>query len=279
MNESTLENVCKAILKRLTNQQSIRDEQVRLLKNEISKRIENADLEELPESYHQLQQHLQRAWQYNKIDDLSAEDAITFGALYAICSMAETSRNRQKEDFLLDEAARQHRKHLLFFQTLQQNPGIKHGDLAKKCNKSPSELSQLVARLQWERYFSFSKAGREKYYYLEKRGEELLHEMKMNSTAVNKFDWLYNIKHEKQQIELWKNRYFMDRFIQPFYETSGLSERMHSEKGFSIRKVQTIDDKRYKIELDITMLQGDYVKIKEEEPLCKKDLRKLKALG
>ncbi|MDW7656410.1 MAG: hypothetical protein SCM11_04460 [Bacillota bacterium] len=201
MNVNILNNVCQAILKRLQNQQSVREEQVHLLMEEIGKRIEQADFKHFPDAYHQLQHYLQRNLQYGRTEALSSDDAVTFGALWAICSLAEATVKRHGEDHLLSEAAQLYKKHLSFFRIMQKNPGIKHGDLAKQCNKSPSELSQLVARLQWERYFSFSKAGREKYYYLEKRGEDLLNEMEKKA-STDYTNLYFNMKHEKWHINL-----------------------------------------------------------------------------
>lgn len=185
MNVDAFDNVCQAILKKLQSQQSVREDQVHILMEEIGKRIEQSDLNHFPEAYHQLQQYLQRNLQYGRIETLSSEDAVNFGALWATCCLAEAVIKRHKEEHLLGEAAQLYRKHLSLFRNMQKKPGIKHGDLAKQCNKSPSELSQLVAKLQWKQYFSFSKVGREKYYYLEKRGEDLLNEMENNASTMS----------------------------------------------------------------------------------------------
>ena len=101
---------------------------------EIGKRIEQSEINHFPVAYHQLQQYLQRNLQYGRTEALNNEDAVTFGALWATCSLAEAVVKRHKKERLLGEAAQLYRKHLSFFRNMQKKPGIKHGDLARQCN-------------------------------------------------------------------------------------------------------------------------------------------------
>lgn len=276
MNTNRLEHVCEAVLKRLKENRSIRDEQIRLLIDEISLRIEDANCDHLPDAWHQLQQHLQKIWQYGLADQLPAEDAVNVGALWAVCHMAETVRNRPKERLTLSEAAVRHSKHLLFFQTIQQNPGIRHGVLAKRCQKSASELSQLVTRLQWDRYFSFSKAGREKYYYLEPKGTELLREMLINERKA-KLTWHLNRISAKQS-EVVLKKYKPDDWKDSVAAAMEIADLIQNELNIPGIKTQAITAKRYSNYLMKKYEQDDTVQKKEEKLKCNPNLHTRKVL-
>ncbi|MDD4785168.1 MAG: hypothetical protein PHH12_01815 [Candidatus Shapirobacteria bacterium] len=169
-----LDNLSKSLIKRIDNGNSIQPERLYLLMEVVSKIIEKGETEKLGESFDELRRRLQSYYQYGYIEKMESGRAFDFGAVWSIVKMIEIINDRKQEPILIRHFAEKYFKYYQFFFVLKEFSGIEFFELVKKTKMSISELAGLVARLQWERFFSFSRLGKKAYFYLEERGEELL---------------------------------------------------------------------------------------------------------
>lgn len=182
MREEVINNLSLSILNRFDNNLSIRDEQIHKLFELAIELFQSSDLDHLPRSFVDLSYKLKSMYQYDQTASLSIDQAIQFGALWSVVQMIDISKDKKKEKPNLLELSKRHKWLVPVLTTISEHHGITHNELAGKVGKSKSELSQNIAKLQNERLFSFSKYGREKYYYLEARGQELLSEVQKTKT-------------------------------------------------------------------------------------------------
>jgi|GEM_PF-1165453 len=181
MEEQTMARLCDILNKKIESDQIISEEQINIYLQQIFEYICHSDSKELPHSFYLLRQTLFKKWEYGTISHLSSTSVFILGALWGGALLSELADKERTKQPKLEILAKQNMKYLKIFDAINKQPGIKHKDLADISGMTTSELSQWMAKRQNENYFSFSRIGREKYYYIEKKGEEILQEMERQS--------------------------------------------------------------------------------------------------
>lgn len=107
-----------------------------------------------------------------------SERAFELGVIFGACGLfdsVECEEERRVADELRQSTALKYRKIL---EAVNEEPGITHGDLAEKCGKSKSMLSQIMMSIRGYRFFSVSALGKTKHYFLSLDAEKMLADMK-----------------------------------------------------------------------------------------------------
>ena len=172
-----LDNLSRILVKKFDNKENVQSEQLYLLMEVVSKIIEKGETEKLGQAFDELKHNLQSYYQYGYVEEMESDKAFDFGVVWSIVTMIEIINDRKQEPILIRRFAEKYLKYYQFFLVLKEFSGIEFFELAKKTKMVSSELAILVSRLQWERFFSFSRLGKKAYFYLEERGEELLRVM------------------------------------------------------------------------------------------------------
>jgi predicted transcriptional regulator len=85
-------------------------------------------------------------------------------------------------------------KNINIFKTISSDPGINHAKLANKVGKSPSALSQFVSKIRAFDYITQTSIGREKYYYLTTKGQNILKDLeKTVDNTMSKYSSYYSV--------------------------------------------------------------------------------------
>lgn len=177
MEKNILNTLCDIINNKILSGKKLSDDQIMVYLKQIFEYVRHTDPTELPRSFYLLRQTMFKMWEYGDTKKFSPEVAFMYGAVWGGAMLSELAEKEIKEQPRLEAMAKQNLKYLNCFEAIYKHPGIKHKDLAAISSMTTSELSQWMARIQHEGYFSFSRVGREKYYYVEKKGEEILKEM------------------------------------------------------------------------------------------------------
>lgn len=178
MDINSVDSLCIRILNKLKQQREIREEQISLFLKLSLKIIDSTEELELPRSFYLLKENVYKCWLYEEIGELDANQAFVYGNLWGALKLIDFAKKSRENRKVLDSLACQYEKNSYVFQIMNDNPGIKHKDLAELSNKTPSELSQFLSKIKEEQLFYDVRLGREKYYYLEERGISLLNKMK-----------------------------------------------------------------------------------------------------
>jgi len=117
--------------------------------------------------------------------DKDSRHSFAMGMLYSLSVIIQHETARSKEKEILEHDVNQvySKKELFFF--LEEHSGLGHTAWAKSVGMSASALTQYLGRNKCERYLSWQSEGRDKYYYLSKRGEELCRLMKLKMADEN----------------------------------------------------------------------------------------------
>ncbi len=167
-----LENICKEILGHWKNQGKLEEEQAHIFFDGILDVI--MDGEKVPISdYRQISARVEKKWQYRELEDLSLGEAFLYGSLWGGIKIEDLYEDRVRQQESMEKLVSVYAPKQWLFRAIYYNPGIRHKDLAKKGNQSPSQLSQLMTSVEREGLITYNRVGREKYYYLQKRGDQL----------------------------------------------------------------------------------------------------------
>ena len=181
MEKSTIYNLSDNILKRIEDGREIRDEQILLFLEWALDVVEKKEFQNMPRSYFLLKEKIYKYRMYDTVEELTAKQAFSYGNLWSSIRLIEIAEKRKKEEISIAVLVKKYIKNIEVFHIIKNNPGIKHKDLAEKCGKTVSELSQFFNQIAEENFFSFIRLGREKYYYLEDKGVCLLEQMEEQS--------------------------------------------------------------------------------------------------
>lgn len=177
MGQTRLINICQDILSRWREKKEIDEEQSYIFMDGILDVFSNPE-EETGADYRKVSEELNEMWQYRDFGSLSVEEVFLCGSLWGGIKMAELNRKRLRQQSTIKELSRAYANKLWFFEAISYEPGIRHKDLAQKGGQSTSQLSQFVAGVVKEGLITYNRIGREKYYYLQKRGELVYAELK-----------------------------------------------------------------------------------------------------
>lgn len=182
MKRKRLENICKEILGHWKNEGKLEEEQAYIFFDGILDVI--MDGEKIPLSdYRQISAGIEKRWQYRSFEELSPQEAFLYGSLWGGIKIEEIYEERIEQQESLEKLVSVYASKEWLFKAIYYNPGIRHKDLAKKGNQSPSQLSQLMASVEKEGLITYNRAGREKYYFLQKRGDQLYKLMKKKDSS------------------------------------------------------------------------------------------------
>lgn len=172
-----IDDLSNKILRRLKNEKEIRDELISLFLEWTLNAIEKYEFLDLPRNFYLLKEKVYKSRMYDKLDELEANRVFAYGSLWSAIRLIELAEERKNDEVSIDILAKKYIKNIEIFQMIERCPGIKHKDLAEGCRKTPSELSQFFNQVGEQRFVSFIRLGREKYYYLEEKGTSLLKQM------------------------------------------------------------------------------------------------------
>lgn len=170
MKHTRLANICRDILTRWDEKKSVDEEQVYIFCDGIVDMINDLAAESEPD-YKKVSAKLQEMWQYKDFEEMSAEEIFLCGGLWCGMQISGMSTKQRRQQKTIDELACVYESEQWFFKAIYKQPGIRHKDLAEQGDQSVSQLSQFVAKVYEEGLITYNHVGREKYYYLEKRGE------------------------------------------------------------------------------------------------------------
>lgn len=180
MKNTRLENICTVILGRWEEGKAITEKQADIFMEEILELFTGSTASRLPESYSALYRKLKEMRHYHETSQMTPQDAFLLGSIWSGMELVEKRHKKEAENVSLDDLACKYKSYEWFFSALKANPGLNHAQLAKRGNKTPSELSQFTTRIGREKLYNANRLGREKYYFLSPRGEELLGIIKRN---------------------------------------------------------------------------------------------------
>lgn len=170
MKQTRLGNICKDILAHWRGEGKIDEEQCYVFFDGVLDKILDPE-EELTPDYKKVSAELREVWQYKDFSDLTPEEAFLYGSLWGGIQLAGLCEKRENQRKTVEKLTCVYENKAWFFEAIYKNPGIRHKDLAMKGNQSTSQLSQFVSGVVKEGLIAYDRVGREKYYYLQKRGE------------------------------------------------------------------------------------------------------------
>lgn len=186
MKRTRLQNISKVILDSIKGKKNIQEEQVSIFLDGIVDYEQGADERTIPTECQDLEHWIEETWQYRDLSAFSQESTFLLGGLWGAFAMKRIQKRRKKDEFCIEQLVTKYRDYYWFFSAIANNPGIMHKQLAARGGKTSSELSQFVARVYKEDLFSYNRVGREKYYFLQEKGEEVYRRMKESKHVVTK---------------------------------------------------------------------------------------------
>lgn len=197
MDINSVDSLCIRILSKLKEQEEVRDEQISLFLKLSLKIIESSEVPELPRSFFLLKENVYKCWIYEKVDELDSNQAFIYGNLWGALKLIEVAEKNRENRKTMETLARKYESSRSVFQNMRDKPGIKHKELAERCKKTPSGLSQFLSSVKEEQLFYDIRLGREKYYYLEERGLILLDKIESQlKNKQRKLNWAYQCSND-----------------------------------------------------------------------------------
>lgn len=182
MKQARLSNICRDILVRWKEKRKVDEELVYIFLDGILDMISDPEPETIPD-YKKATAKLQEMWQYKDFGEMSAEEIFLCGGLWAGAKISEMKIRRERQQKTIEELACVYESKQWFFKAISDHPGIRHKDLAERGNQSTSQLSQFVAKAAKEELITFNRVGREKYYYLGKKGEQVYEKIQRKKSS------------------------------------------------------------------------------------------------
>ena len=136
--------------------------------------VQSGNVQELPPEFEDLQNYVELFWRGRKYEREEKPIRIyQLGQLLSYINLIRDVADEQKRKISMEEYAERWSKRFRVFLGMHVKPGIMHKELAKFSGITPSVLSQFVAKTKWDGYYTYRIVGREKYYYLTSKGQEL----------------------------------------------------------------------------------------------------------
>lgn len=168
-----LENICESLLELLQKGKCIDEEHVHIFLDSAVDCLDGETDEDKPQKLGRLAAYVQKKWQYREIDSMTSEQAFLCGGIWGGIKLLGMARERNEKSVRLEVLKKQYAGYYDFFHAIATEPGIKHKELAEKCGKSASLLSQFAAGVKREGLIVCRPVGREKYYYLRPLGTQV----------------------------------------------------------------------------------------------------------
>ena len=129
---------------------------------------------EYPAKYRDLSRKVNEIWKYKNWSDKSEEQIFLYGSMWGVMQLMQARQEQMQKSVDENTLFANYKKYAWIFKAIKKNPGIRHCDLAQKAKITPSALSQSISRMISDDVISFSRIGREKYYFLTPCGERIL---------------------------------------------------------------------------------------------------------
>jgi len=175
-----LKNISGLLLHGKGSQKKIVEEQVQIFLESLAELFDNENIQSEAPEYSELAVMVEEMWHYHEVHALSPEEAFLYGGIWGAVRLESLIRRRNADKTSMEQLIRNFHETkkaencVQLLTAIEKKPGIKHKDLAEKLAVSPSELSQIISRLEQEKLFMAQRSGREKYYFLREKGKEVL---------------------------------------------------------------------------------------------------------
>lgn len=175
MENVKINNISKGILKRIKTERSITEEQIYALFDGIVEVMEKGgDFEDASEAA-QLLERMNDVWMYQKFKSSSASEDFLYGSIWGSMSILSSfwKKKKEQQDCRLLVQKYKDDTSCLFLNAILKKPGIKNSALAQICYVTPSRISQMTQVAMEDGLITSQKVGREKYYYLKTKGNDV----------------------------------------------------------------------------------------------------------
>lgn len=176
-------SICQHVLKDISSCVSLTEDRVQLFIDELAS-AESQMLGTMEEEFTNLCSAVGEVWQYREWEKMSPEQAFLYGSLWGSIKSFECRHQKSKETDQMKLLVPKFKDKRWLFRAIKSQPGILHKELAAKGRLSPSRLSQIMDDKDMDDLISYRLSGREKYYFLKPRGEELLLKLKSRDGNV-----------------------------------------------------------------------------------------------
>lgn len=173
-----LENICESLVTLFQKDKRIDEEQVYTFFEGAVDYLDGDTSGNKTAGLDNLAACVQRKWQYREIEKMSPEQVFLCGSIWGGTRLLGVKRERKEKLFEIDRLKNQYSGQYELFHAIAVNPGIRHKELAGRCGKSISSLSQFAVGAMREGLIECSRVGREKYYYLRPLGEQVYEKLK-----------------------------------------------------------------------------------------------------
>lgn len=180
---SRFKNVCRNLVDSLISHTRITEDQIFRFMEELAMEEPRA-LSEMPPDYRKLSFSMGEIWQYQEWKMLPAQQAFLYGSLWGGCKAFESRYQQKLAADQMKTLVPKYKNKEWVFRAIKSQPGILHKELADKGKISPSRLSQIMDDKDIDSLISYRLSGREKYYFLKPRGEELLESLQVSGRNV-----------------------------------------------------------------------------------------------
>lgn len=187
--EKNLKNISGLLLEKWKKDELIDEIQVRGFLDCILDNLIQLPHDE-PLNYKKYSDKVCELWHYRKFEKLSKEQAFLYGGIWGSIKLLARRREWLQKDERLASYITKYKNNDSILKLIYYHPGIKHKDLAKKLNRTPSQLSQQIRIFEREGLIINDRMGREKYYYLLNDGEHVYTHIRKSKEKKEKKDYI-----------------------------------------------------------------------------------------
>lgn len=178
-----LVSVCQNIAECAVLHKNISEEQMLLFIDALASE-DSGEQTIMAAAYKRLRSVIGEVWQYREWEEMSPEQAFLYGSIWGSMKSFDLSCQKNKDADQMKLLVPKFKDKMWLFRAIKSQPGILHKELALKGKISPSRLSQIMDDEDMNTLISHRLSGREKYYFLKPRGEELFCKLKSESQNV-----------------------------------------------------------------------------------------------
>lgn len=175
MDNVKINNISKGILKKIKTERSITEEQIYALWDGIVEVLEKGGNFEDASEAARLLERMNDVWMYQKFKASSASEDFLYGSIWGSMNILSGFLKKKKEQHDCRVLVQKYKDDTscLFLNAILKKPGIKNSALAQICYVTPSRISQMTQTAIEDGLITAQKVGREKYYYLKTKGNDV----------------------------------------------------------------------------------------------------------
>lgn len=241
-----MKELIKIIFDHVLDKKEIPDDLMYEFSQDILKVIQENSAQELCPEFWDFQNYLEMYWRGGKFEQESSPVCTyQLGQLLSYTNIIRDIADKQGQTLSIQDYAARWQNRFLVFQGMYRERGITHKKLARVSNMSPSALSQFVSKTQWDGYYTYRVAGREKYYYLSENGEKLYHllceKREKDLDGHNDYDdisaWLKAVNASSVNTDLETSILKRDTMDMPWADWNSIFYADYNENGSGVRSV------------------------------------------